>query len=304
MAKAKTNSDAPRISLEQIEDLAAKSGARGDALRAAGLAGLIQVKRAKLVQTRRERVRVAVRHGEASAQVARLDRQLATEHGWLVNARAEADRVGTPLLERDARAWQIHGYLRSQDGLPRDRYTVGLFPDAKGRQEPLLATQTDDRGYFLLRLEPKLGTDAVREAEPAGDATEEERKKAEAARREREMKLFVSALGTPVLLGVTVPGQSAVTMDDRAFHPRPGAIAYRDLTVDSPKDDGSSCQLRTRLLGNAGSRELHDLDNEKPGCQIGEIRPDHRFFFQNEEQARKLGYDFCAYCFGKERSRR
>ena len=52
------------------------------------------------------------------------------------------------------------------------------------------------------------------------------------------------------------------------------------------------------------TRELHDLDNEKPACQIAEIRPDHRFYFQSEEQARTLGYDFCAYCFGKKRSKR
>jgi hypothetical protein len=58
------------------------------------------------------------------------------------------------------------------------------------------------------------------------------------------------------------------------------------------------------LLGDSGSRELHDLDNEKPGCQIPEIRPDRRVYFQTTAQAEKLGYDFCAYCFGRQRSKR
>ncbi|MGF1625579.1 MAG: hypothetical protein ACFCVH_11910 [Alphaproteobacteria bacterium] len=299
MAKASKTSEAPRIALDQIEDAMAKSGVQGDALRADGLAGLMLVKRAKVVQARRERARVAVRHGEGSERVARLDRQLAMEHGWLVNVRAEADRVRAPILERDDEAWQIHGYLRNQDGLPRAKYQVGLFPDAKGVKDARLTTRSDDSGYFLLQLK----LDSV--FTPSGKVdVDEAREKAEAARREREASLFVASLKNPVFLGVTVPGQSGPTMDDRAFHPRGGAIAYRDLTVANPKDDGSSCQLPTRLLGNSNSRELHDLDNEKPGCQIAEIRPDNRFFFQNERQAEALGYDFCAYCFGKERSKR
>src|SRR5690606_4569542 len=122
--------------------------------------------------------------------------------------------------------------------------------------------------------------------------------------REQDEQLLVAALRVPVVLGITAPGQTGPVMDSRVFHSLPGAIAYRDVTVDNPKDDGQACQLKTRLLGNSGSRELHDLDNEKPQCQIAEIRPDHRFYLQSEEQARKLGYDFCAFCFGKARSRR
>jgi hypothetical protein len=67
---------------------------------------------------------------------------------------------------------------------------------------------------------------------------------------------------------------------------------------------GNGCQLRTRLLGNSATRELHDLDNEKSGCQIEEIRPDHRIYFRSEAEAERLGYDYCAHCYGKARSRR
>jgi hypothetical protein len=303
--KQQGTQDSPRIALTQIEELMASSPQRGDALRAAGLDGLIAVKRVKLIQTRRERARVAVRHGETSDRVARLDRQLALEHRFLVNMRAEADRVAAPMPAQDENAWHVHGYLRSQDGVSRAKYGVALFADADGRKS-LAETSTDKRGYFLIRLEMKAAAKdeikaASAQAELPNDAEKEKAERAAAA--DRMAQRFVRALGAPAFLGITAPGASSV-IDARPLYPLPGGIAYRDLAVADPKDDGSACQLKTRLLGNSSTRELHDLENEKPACQIAEIQPDHRFYFQNEDQARKLGYDFCGYCFGKKRSKR
>jgi hypothetical protein len=305
MARTTTGQDSPRVALATIEDLVKTSGRRGDALRGDGLAGLAAVKRAKLVQTRRERARIAVRHGEDSDRVARLDRQLAIEHRFLVNTRAEADRVTTPMLVRDNAAWQVHGYLRSQDGLARGQYGVALVADVNGRKT-LAETATDKRGYFLIRLEIKAEPPATTGARAGSEPSEEEDAAEEkrAAESDRMARLFVRALGERVFLGVTVPGQSGLIIDERALYPMAGSIVYRDLTVANPKDDGQACQLKTRLLGNSGPRELHDLGNEKPACQIAEIRPDRRVYFQTTAQAEKLGYDFCAYCFGRQRSKR
>jgi hypothetical protein len=60
----------------------------------------------------------------------------------------------------------------------------------------------------------------------------------------------------------------------------------------------------TRFLGNSHSREVHDLENLKTACQVGEIRFDRRIFFASVEQAVELGYDRCAFCFGRARSER
>lgn len=304
MARTTKGQETPRVPLAQIEDLMRTSGQRGDALRADGLTGLAAVKRAKLIQTRRERARLAVRHGEGTDRVARLDRQLAVEHRFLVNTRAEADRVATPTLNRDQGAWEVHGYLRSRDGLPRAQYAVSLVADVDGRKT-LAETSTDKRGYFQMRLQLKansIGGNTGRDTDAA--AGDEAAVKARTAERDRIARVLAQALKSPAFLGVTVPGQTGLEVDERPLHPVAGGVAYRDLTVANPKDSGSVCQLRTRLLGNSGSREMHDLDNEKPACQIAEIRPDHRFFLQSTDQAEKLGYDFCAHCFGKRRSRR
>ena len=39
-------------------------------------------------------------------------------------------------------------------------------------------------------------------------------------------------------------------------------------------------------------------------CRIDEIRPDHRVYFNTQREAQAAGYDYCAYCFGKEKSKR
>lgn len=304
MARTNNGQETPRVPLAQIEDLMRTSGQRGDALRADGLTCLATIKRTKLIQTRRERARLAVRHGEGSDRVARLDRQLATEHRFLVNTRAEADRVTTPTLARDSGAWQVHGYVRSRDGLPRAQYGVSLVADVDGRKT-LAKTTTDKRGYFHMRLALKTSSIGGNTGKDRGTVAEDETaEKARAAERDRRVGALAQALKSPAYLGFTVPGQTGMVVDERPMYPVAGSIAYRDLIVANPKDTGTVCQLKTRLLGNSGSRELHDLDNEKPGCQIAEIRPDQRFFFQSTDQAEKLGYDFCAYCFGRSRSKR
>ncbi len=55
-----------------------------------------------------------------------------------------------------------------------------------------------------------------------------------------------------------------------------------------------------RFIGNSNTSEVHDLDNEKPLCQINEIRPHHIVTFTPDtlQQAHAQGYDNCAYCIG------
>lgn len=62
-----------------------------------------------------------------------------------------------------------------------------------------------------------------------------------------------------------------------------------------------------RFVGNTNKKEVHDLDNEKTSkneCQIDEIiRAGHAkiFYPDTHEQAKKEGYDNCAYCIGRSK---
>ena len=57
-----------------------------------------------------------------------------------------------------------------------------------------------------------------------------------------------------------------------------------------------------RFIANSRSHELHDLNNEKPQCQIDKIiRGKHALVFAKDTlaQAHWEGYDNCAFCLGK-----
>lgn len=90
----------------------------------------------------------------------------------------------------------------------------------------------------------------------------------------------------------------------RRIEKGPNVALQRQIRLDLRPHSGSSGNIETRYLGNVNSQELHDLDNEQPGCQIEEIRFDRRFYFASPEQAISLNYDYCAYCFGRELSQR
>lgn len=55
-----------------------------------------------------------------------------------------------------------------------------------------------------------------------------------------------------------------------------------------------------RFIGNSNTTEVHDVDNEQNNCQINEIKTEHITTFNpdTKEQAKKEGYDNCAYCIG------
>jgi hypothetical protein len=296
-----------KISFDQVEEVLAGSGKRADALRLDSFEALIHIKRARLVQTRRERARVAERHGEQSEAVRRADRRMALEHRFLVSSRAERDRLKAPTAERDEQTWQLHGYVRDQDGFPRAGYTVALFPDADGVKPALMTTKTNKQGYFHFRYAPDGSTAKEKREKAAAYAAElrlntnvEELKKARASR----VRLLAQALRNPVYIGTQGNKQSDPSVQPQPLYPAPGMIAYRDITVDDPSDTGKRCHFATRLLGNSVTKELYDLDNEQPGFQLAAIRPDHRVYFLSEEQAQKLGYDYCGHCDGREKPKR
>jgi len=97
--------------------------------------------------------------------------------------------------------------------------------------------------------------------------------------------------------------------DSTLMIPQVGKANYRDLILDIDltnrliSDLDKDCRA-SRYLGNSSTLELHDLKNEKAACQINEIRADRCVRFKSVKEAEAINYDFCAYCFGKERSKR
>jgi len=78
-----------------------------------------------------------------------------------------------------------------------------------------------------------------------------------------------------------------------------GVVKTFAMTPSEPEK-----KKKTRYLGNTSTHELHDLKNEKKNCRIDQIRFDHWINFKTQKEATEADYDFCAYCFGKEKSKR
>ena len=56
---------------------------------------------------------------------------------------------------------------------------------------------------------------------------------------------------------------------------------------------------RKRYLGNVNTLEVHDTNNEKSQCQLGEILLEHRRWYDTLRQAKSdLAYDNCHWCIG------
>lgn len=87
------------------------------------------------------------------------------------------------------------------------------------------------------------------------------------------------------------------------IHPRvekaAGASLLRSVLLDLTPGRPAAQEIPTRYLGNSQTEELHDVDNEKKSCQLEEIRVDRRHYFNSVDEALNLGYDYCAFCFGR-----
>lgn len=57
-----------------------------------------------------------------------------------------------------------------------------------------------------------------------------------------------------------------------------------------------------KFIGNIIKRELHDLDNEKPLCQIDHIlNAKNEIPFNFYFEAKDAGYNNCVYCLGNSK---
>lgn len=88
------------------------------------------------------------------------------------------------------------------------------------------------------------------------------------------------------------------------FEKQDESILERSIQLDLRPGKILAQEISTRYLGNAKTEELHDVENENAACQLNEIRIDRRHYFNNINDALNLGYDYCAYCFGRELSER
>jgi hypothetical protein len=54
-----------------------------------------------------------------------------------------------------------------------------------------------------------------------------------------------------------------------------------------------------RYLGNTNTLEVHDTQNENANCELDEIKPEHREWYDSLSEAKRdRSYDNCYWCIG------
>jgi hypothetical protein len=82
------------------------------------------------------------------------------------------------------------------------------------------------------------------------------------------------------------------------------ASGEHQVAIADESAEAGVLPAQPQFLGNTNSKELHDLQNVQPNCQVDEILPERRKYFASIDEALAEGYDLCAWCFGPDQSTR
>ncbi len=270
-----------------------------DPCRTESLQKLQRLRSARTKNQQRERLRLTEKLGGEHPRVMALQAKIDTNHKVARNLKMESVRAQTvaPLVEKDC--WLVHGRVINERLEAVPGMKAALYNRSGCPIETCGSEITDETGYFNLTVK-NVAKDA-RDTAPmkkqpvddVGATNATNRKTGDEATADKNMEGFLYVLDR---------NDVTVHRDRRPLIIAAGQTQYLEVVLD---DAGvvSPVQPKTRYLGNSHLRELHDLKNQKPACQIDEIRFDLRIHFKTQKEALTLNYDYCAYCFGKGKSK-
>lgn len=215
---------------------------------------------------------------------------------------ARVDRALAALAEPND---VFHGFVSDTELQFLKGYTVRLAgaSDTGGKSERSATTESD--GYFSITVKAKKKSSGI----SAMDETQ-------AILVARISELFgmtgrTAAAATEAAADSsnTETAEASVEILDpngQRVHQDPipvilnGGSVYREYVIDR-KGGRSDTQ---RYAGNPATCELHDTEKLTKRCNFDAIKPNVRVYFDNTAAAEKAGYDYCAYCFGEDKSKR
>lgn len=264
-----------------------------DNLRMDGLTHLLKIRKAKETQQIRKLNRIREKYGADDPRNDVLKMKLSQNERMVGELKREEIRMQTVVPEVDPHSWVVYGYVRNQKLQPLAGLILGLYQADNTFLEQIGTVTTDKQGYFEFRYKSR----KISTSDSTGTLDTRLEKLAIKSLRKQRITSPVA-----VCIHVMDKDKKRLYLDKRSLIPRAGAVDYRDIVI--PARISQVSEKITRYLGNSNTRELHDLNNEKTGCRISSIRFDHKVDFAGKEDAVKAGYDYCAYCFGKEKSKR
>ncbi len=286
-----------------------------DANRLNGLQGLSRFRISKAKMQTRESQRMQTKYGSNEARVQQLNNKLEANENYISGLRMEANRATVETEQVDERSWVAKGRVYDRRGCPITGAKVSLFA-ANGKPiKQVAATISDAKGRY--RLVYQASDEELSKVTPSatgenaagvrintnvtGASDNQGSSSGAAVNSERyQQSVFIRAVDRQ---------DDSLCTDSTLLVPKLGQCNYRDLIFDTDLShqlvsDIDKDRRSSRYLGNASTLELHDLKNEKTSCQIDEMRADRCVRFKSIKEAESLGYDFCAYCFSKAKSKR
>jgi hypothetical protein len=275
-----------------------------DPLRAESLQKLQRVRTIKTKNQERERLRLSTKLGDQHPRVMTLQAKIDTNYEVVRNLNMESVRAKTEIPTVESDDWLVHGRVLNErlEGVPGMK--AALYDRSGCPIETCGSEITDKTGYFNLTI--KNAGKGVREKTEVKKKTSDETRSANAENIKTidDTRESVTTEKSPgAFLYVLDRNDVIVHRDKRPLTVVPGQAQYLEVVL-ADEEIGLPPLPNTRYLGNSHSRELHDLNNQQPACQIDEIRVDHGVGFNTQKEALALKYDFCAYCFGKDKSKR
>lgn len=313
----KRNDDTRRITFGEIANTLSQNLNSVDGRRAAELSGFARVRQAKAVQLAREEKRLTEKYGANDARVQAVAAQRATNAVIVADVEREAVRAQTPVPTPDENAWIVHGHVFSSDRAPQAERVLTLH-DANGKSLIDTQARTDRSGHFVLCVTRRQKTDDGQANVTRGPAL--------------NLSGEATAPNTVrVYLHVSDIAGKLLHRDTHEFTPALGQVDYREITLsddpcaqkppggkpgtgggrgdggrpnETPREPPSTEPSTQPYVGNPATRELHDMQKVTKRCKLDAIKPNARVYFANTAEAEKAGYDYCAFCFGKEKSKR
>lgn len=313
-----------KVAKAEVTNTVDKGARANDLIRVEGLQGLLKLRENKARVQQSERLRLREKYGRNHPRTRQVEKNLNATVDVVSGLHMELARAKTKVVKPDPMVWVVHGHVYDGAGKPLKDADVNLFSvTGESKVDKVPGEKTDSKGYYQIRF--KAGAGDLKQAGGTGtgelaDSGQPPAQEADSQEADggglrintnldqRKTLNFQQASSQAVFVRASVAGSPDIFADSSALIPKAGACHYRDIIVNQAQagDKQHQCDSMrsTRYLGNARNRELHDLKNEKPGCRIDKIRFDNAVNFKTIEKAVEAGYDFCAYCFGKEKSKR
>lgn len=315
-----------RIARAEVDRVFDEGIKQSDVMRIEGLNRLAALRGSKAKLQAREERRLQKKYGAEHPRTRQVSASLDANADYISSLKMDAQRSATRCAKPDDRTWVVQGRVYDRRGCPVAGSRVSVYSADGQRVEAVKPATTDSKGYYKISYQGSEKQLSASSAAASSSTTEtgatgmrintsidtsanaDETGKSATLDSGMRINSNITAQDT-VFVRAIDPEDDSICADSTLIAPSPGVCNYRDLILNIDQSqkyisDLDKDRRSSRYLGNSSTRELHDIRNEQAACQIDEIRIDRCVRFKSTREAEALGYDYCAYCFGREKSRR